>query len=87
MAAFLFIPVGGEAGLARRVDFANIGELFTEIEEPPRAEGRGRVLRVLIAALLFLLAFGDMLLVARPGILSMAASRPAPSATGRTVTL
>lgn len=76
MAALLFIPVAGSGEFARRVDLAGIAGLFAEVEEPQRPTRRHRILRVFAAVLLFLLAFGDTLLVARPGILT-AANRPA----------
>ncbi len=68
MTAFLFIPASVDGSGARRVDFGNIASLFTEGEEPVRRSNTTRNLfRAAAAVLLLLIAFGDTLLVTRPG--------------------
>ena len=70
MTAFLFIPATGGTGLARRVDFANIGSLFTEVEPPKPSRDRHHIARVALMIIILLGAIGDTVLVARPGALT-----------------
>ena len=81
MTAFLLIPASVGSDSRRRVDFARMASLFSEVEEPAPRSGPSRtMLRVVAAALLVLLAVGDTLLMARPGTLACP-SMPRPTPT------
>ena len=81
MTAFLFIPATRDARLVRRVDFANIANLFAEAEEPPvrKALFRGQAIRLAAMALILIGIVGDTVLVARPRLFAgaFAATRQA----------
>lgn len=87
MTAFLFIPSTTGVGPGRRVNFADIANLFSELEAPPPQRRRLQPARIALMMLVLLGAIGDTLIVARPDALANCLSigqvaRPAASVAG-----
>ena len=74
MTAFLFIPSATQSRHVHRVDFANIGRLFNEAEDPAplRSSLRSRAIRVTAFAVILVALVGDMVFVARPAMVANA---------------
>lgn len=70
MTAFLFISPSSDARMGRRVDFANIGSLFADVEQPPRRHEKNQAARIGLMILILLGVIGDTLLVTRPEALA-----------------